>query len=116
MTIESIQYWDVFPKLIRVSQSGFTQYIPLSIRGDIASPVFESSNPDITNRNANPSYGLAQSGANVKVFLNDNQEITFNVPNAAGTIWTVFEIEGATGRLIPVNAMSHVSEPNNVGL
>jgi hypothetical protein len=71
---------------------------------------------DYTNRHANPSYGLAQSGANVKVFLNDNQELTFNVPNAAGTVWTVFEIEGATGRLIPVNAMSHVSEPNNVGL
>jgi hypothetical protein len=47
MTIESVQYWDVFPKLIRVSQSGFTQYIPLSIRGEIASPVFESSNQDI---------------------------------------------------------------------
>jgi hypothetical protein len=71
---------------------------------------------DYTNRYANPSYGLAQSGASVKVFINDNQELTFNVPNQAGTVWTVFEIEGATGRLIPVNAMSHVSEPNNVGL
>lgn len=71
---------------------------------------------DYTNRYANPSYGLAQSGANVKVFLNDNQELTFNVPNEAGTVWTVFEIEGATGRLIPINTMSHVSEPNNVGL
>jgi hypothetical protein len=47
MTIESIQYWDVFPKIIRVSKSGFAQYIPLSIRGEIASPVFETSNPDI---------------------------------------------------------------------
>jgi hypothetical protein len=47
MTIEPIQYWDVFTKLIRVSQSGVTQYIPLSIRGEIASPVFESSNSDI---------------------------------------------------------------------
>jgi hypothetical protein len=71
---------------------------------------------DYTNRNANPSYGLARSGASVKVFLSDNQEHTFNVPNQAGTVWTVFEIEGATGRLIPVNAMSHVSEPNDVGL
>jgi uncharacterized protein (DUF1810 family) len=34
-------YWDVFPKLIRVSRSPFVQRIPLSIRGLPEAPVFE---------------------------------------------------------------------------
>ena len=71
---------------------------------------------DYTNRNATPSSGLAQSGATVKVFLNDGREQTFTVPNAPGTVWTVFEIDGATGSLTPVNAMSYQSQPSNVGM
>ncbi len=46
-TIPTHPYWDVFPKLIRVSTSEFTQTIPLSIRGTVESPVFESSNSDV---------------------------------------------------------------------
>jgi hypothetical protein len=38
------QYWDVFPKLIRVSRSSYGQHIPLSIRGEPEAPVFRSSN------------------------------------------------------------------------
>jgi hypothetical protein len=38
------EFWDVFPKLIKVSISASDQLIPLSIRGDVESPVLESSN------------------------------------------------------------------------
>jgi hypothetical protein len=69
--------------------------------------VYRYAVHDYTNRNAKPSTGLAQSGATVKVFLNSGHEQTFNVPNAPGTVWTVFEIDGATGALMPVNAMSY---------
>lgn len=74
MTIESIQYWDVFPKLIRVSQSGFTQYIPLSIRGEIASPIFESSNQDIAmvDEVGNVMCGFQPGAALIMVW--DSQE------------------------------------------
>ena len=41
------QYWDVFPKLVRVSTSSSEQSIPLSIRGEVTAPVYESSNPDV---------------------------------------------------------------------
>lgn len=40
-------YWDVFPKLIRVSCSLTQQVIPLSIRGEGLAPVFDSSNPEV---------------------------------------------------------------------
>lgn len=39
-----IAYWDVFPKLIRVSTSDQPQEIPLSLRGDVEAPLFFSSN------------------------------------------------------------------------
>jgi hypothetical protein len=71
---------------------------------------------DYTNRYVNPSMGLAQSGAMVKVFLQNGQEHTFNVPNSAGTVWNVFEIDGATGAIMPLNTMTHESQPANVGL
>ena len=78
--------------------------------------VYRYAVHDYTNRNANPSTGLAQSGASVKVFLSDGREQTFTVPNAPGTVWTVFEIDGATGTVTPVNAMSYQSQPANVGM
>jgi len=78
--------------------------------------VYRYAVHDYTNRNANPSTGLAQSGATVKVFLSDGREQTFTVPNAPGTVWTVFEIDGATGTVTPVNAMSYQSQPANVGM
>ena len=45
-------YWDVFPKTIRVSLADEPQAIPLSIRGDVTAPIFESSNPDVMDVDA----------------------------------------------------------------
>jgi hypothetical protein len=42
-------YWDVFPKLIRVSTSDQLQEIPLSLRGDVEAPLFFSSNTMIAD-------------------------------------------------------------------
>ena len=47
-----VQYWDVFPKLIRVSTSAYLQSIPLSLRGDVVSPMFFSSNPMVAEVDA----------------------------------------------------------------
>ncbi len=49
----SIVYWDVFPKLIRVSTSDQPQSIPLSLRGDVETPLFFSSNPLVAEVNEN---------------------------------------------------------------
>ena len=46
------QYWDVFPKLVRVSTSDVEQSIPLSIRGEVTAPVYESSNTDVATVDA----------------------------------------------------------------
>ena len=64
------RYWDVFPKLIRVSRSGFAQRIPLSIRGELDSPVFESSNPDVAtvDEDGNVECGYLPGAAMIMVW------------------------------------------------
>ena len=70
---------------------------------------------DYSNRGSSTSAELSQSGATVKVFLDNGQEHTFNVPNAPGTVWNVFEIDGATGALTPLNTMDFENNPGQVG-
>jgi len=70
---------------------------------------------DYTNKNSSTSTGLANSSATVKLFFHDGQELTFNVPNQPGTVWNVFEIDGATGVITPLNHMEFQSNPSNVG-
>jgi len=55
------------------------------------------------------SSTLSQSGARVEVYGDGNQLLsTFNVPNQAGTLWTVFEIN-EFGTIIPINNVSFES-------
>jgi len=63
-------YWDVFPKLIRVSRSPFVQRIPLSIRGLPEEPVFESSNPDVASvdEDGNVECGFVPGAAMILVW------------------------------------------------
>lgn len=70
---------------------------------------------DYTNRSSNPSFGLAGSSATVKVFMEDDEEHTFNVPDSPGTVWNVFDVDGTTGLIIPRNVMTHQSQPSEVG-
>lgn len=58
------------------------------------------------------SMGLATSGARVEVIRDGQPTMVFNVPNLAGTLWTVFEMNGDT--ITPVNTMSDQSSPNLV--
>lgn len=63
-------YWDVFPKLIRVSCSPLPQTIPLSVRGAVSQPVFESSNPEIAgvDQYGNVRCGLTPGAAIIVVW------------------------------------------------
>lgn len=71
---------------------------------------------DYTNRSSSTSSGLANSNATVKLFFYDGQELTFRVPNQPGTVWNVFEINGATGTITPLNQMEFESSSDEVGL
>lgn len=70
---------------------------------------------DYDNSHRNPSSELANSNATVKLFFHDGQELTFNVPDQPGTAWNVFEIDGATGTITPLNEMVYVDDSDDVG-
>ncbi|GAB6095648.1 hypothetical protein JCM14469_19000 [Desulfatiferula olefinivorans] len=74
-TILTHPYWDVFPKLIRVSTSEWPQAIPLSIRGSVESPVFESSNNDVAevDEAGNVICGMQPGAAVVMVWHSDDR-------------------------------------------
>ena len=69
---------------------------------------------DYTGRLQQPSTGLADSHARVRVFRDDGQAADFAVPDEPGTLWTVFEIEGATGEIIPVGSMTYHQDPGTI--
>jgi hypothetical protein len=49
---------------------------------------------------------LMLSGAQVRVFHASTQVAVYAVPQLPGTLWTVFELDGATGTLTPRNTMA----------
>ena len=53
------------------------------------------------------STKFSVSGTTVKVYYNDT-ETTYNVPNSAGNLWTVFTIDGSSKVVTTVNGMSAV--------
>ncbi len=52
---------------------------------------------------------VAQSGATVTVYYGDTEPRTFNVPNSAGNLWTVFTIDGSSRVVTTVYSMSAVA-------
>tara|TARA_B110000438_G_scaffold49205_1_gene49668 strand:- start:29 stop:1243 length:1215 start_codon:yes stop_codon:yes gene_type:complete len=52
---------------------------------------------------------FAESGTTVKVYYGDTKPRTYNVPNSAGTLWTVFTIDGSSNVVTTVNTMSAVA-------
>jgi len=61
------------------------------------------------------STKFAQSGTTVKVYYNGT-ETTFNVPNRAGTLWTVFTIDGSSKVITKVNSMSAVNQAGSASI
>lgn len=70
---------------------------------------------DFTNRNAtpdSPSHALAESGAEVEVFVQDTLAAEFFPPNEDGTLWTVFEIRDSS--IARVDTMGYESSSSAI--
>lgn len=66
---------------------------------------------DFTNRSSSTSSVMSQSSAVVQVYNSAGLVATYNVPNQAGTLWYVFDLDGSTGALSSKNVMSFESSP-----
>jgi Carboxypeptidase regulatory-like domain len=77
--------------------------------------VYRYSVHDYTNSGDTTSAQfLAASGARVDLYINGLLARQFFVPNAPGTLWTVFELNGTT--ITPINTMSFVANSGDVTL
>ena len=76
------------------------------------SGIYRYSVHDFTNRRSSSSSAMAASGAKVEVFQGNNLVREFSVPNEAGTLWTVFELNGSN--LVPINQLSYESNPGAI--
>jgi len=93
-------YWDVFPKLIRLSVSEQSQSIPLSIRGNVETPVIESSNTDIVNidGNGNVICGTRPGSAIVMIWHSDARE---SLRHVQVEVYEIPSSETEEGEILP---------------
>lgn len=77
--------------------------------------IYRYSVHDYSNRGSTTSTALSNSGAQVKVFQASSLVATFNIPTGqTGSLWTVFEMDGATKTITPKNTFSNQSTPSSV--
>jgi RHS repeat-associated protein len=70
---------------------------------------------DFTNRVSHTSQALSLSTAHVKVYSGSGAgPLGFTVPCQAGTVWHVFNLEGDTGEVTPVNRMTFQDDPGEI--
>jgi len=68
---------------------------------------------DFTNIVDQNSIALSESGAQVRVYVENNPVVTFDVPaNLPGNLWTVFELNGI--EITPINTISFTSAPAGI--
>lgn len=94
-----------------------TSYGPETITiSQFTSGTYRYSVHDYSNGGSSVSTAMSNvSGAQVRVFQGSTQIATFNVPSGrTGNLWTVFEIDGATRNLTPVNTVGNVSGASSV--
>jgi hypothetical protein len=90
-----------------------TSFGPETITVSQVSPgLYRYSVHDFTNLNSSSSNALGFSSAKVEVYRGTESLGRFFVPQAEGTLWTVFEYEDGTLR--PINSMSYQSAPSGV--
>jgi hypothetical protein len=76
------------------------------------SGVYRYSIHDFSNRRRTSSSALVNSGAKIKVYKGSGLVAEYFVPNEAGTLWRVFEIDG--GNIKSINSMSYHKDDDTI--
>jgi hypothetical protein len=77
VSVDQVQYWDVFPKVIKVSQDSTDVIVPLSIRGStVGEPVFESLQPWIAEVGSNGRVTLGRTAGSTMILVYDSEAKT----------------------------------------
>jgi hypothetical protein len=103
-----------WPSIVRLDRDDTTSFGPetTTLLQQIDG-VYRFTVHDFTNRSSTTSAALSASQAQVRVYRGSDLFAIFNVPlDQAGTLWTVFEIEGPLIR--PINTMGFESNPGAI--
>lgn len=85
---------------------------------DLVSGAYRYYVHNFTNRSNLNNYSLAYYGAEVRVYrAGEAEPLVFKTPPdryTRGTVWHVFDLDGDTGEIIPVNKFTHQVEPGQI--
>jgi len=107
-------YWlEPLSEFVDLDVDDVTSYGPetITIREQLDG-LYRYSVHDYTNLDSNSSTQLGASGAKVEIYRGADRVGIYFVPNAAGTLWTVFELQG--NQIFPINRMSYESDPVSI--
>ena len=78
--------------------------------------IYRYSVHDFSNSLSSTSSDLSNSGAQVKIYMGSSPTPTiFNVPPGnPGTVWTVFELDGISGTITPINLFGFESDSGSI--
>ena len=77
MSVDQVQYWDVFPKTIKVSHGSLNMSVPLSIRGNPRGRViFDVSNMAIATVSEDGGVSLGYNVGATVIAAYDSEERT----------------------------------------
>jgi hypothetical protein len=80
-----------------------------------AAGVYRYSVHDFSGKAQTSSFALSLSGAQVRVYNGSTLVNTFNVPpGRGGTLWTVFEMDGDSLAITPVNRMTYKADETTI--
>lgn len=75
MSMSEIQYWDVFPKSIKVSKVAYPVSVPITPRGaPRGTAIFESSNPGVASVSTEGVVSLGTTLGGSEITIYDSEE------------------------------------------
>jgi uncharacterized repeat protein (TIGR01451 family) len=88
----------------------------ITVRNVKADEKFSYFVHDYTNSYSEVSNEMSLSGAKVQVYLEGKNIATYTIPtNQPGTLWHVFDFDGATKTIKSVNTFEYQSDPYTIG-
>ena len=88
----------------------------ITVRNVKADEKFSYFVHDYTNSYSEVANEMSLSGAKVQVYLEGKNIATYTIPtNQPGTLWHVFDFDGATKTIKSVNTLEYQNDPYTIG-
>jgi Carboxypeptidase regulatory-like domain/Bacterial TSP3 repeat len=112
---DSITFPDGSTAMLDIDDTDFAGPETITVSA-LAPGIYHFCVHDYSDLETPQSGGLSLSSARVTVFIGDQQEAEFTVPNALGTVWDVFRLDTTQDppAILPVNTLTDEADPDLV--